>query len=178
MGNIQSRLMDEAVRHVPDLTEARVVDVLRSNLHPDQPKTSVKALSVISCDVLSVFHGDELFLTERMENIERFEVINGVGCFFVSFERKSDGKHVIFARGDSRASSSMARTVKRANHFLRFGNTDFSRVGGEGGRTCPKCGKPYPRGAHSCPRCASKIKALTRLAEHARSEWKRLALSV
>ncbi|MBE6590024.1 MAG: ABC transporter ATP-binding protein, partial [Ruminococcaceae bacterium] len=41
-----------------------------------------------------------------------------------------------------------------------------------------KCGKPYPRGAHSCPRCASKIKALTRLAEHARSEWKRLALSV
>ena len=178
MGNIQSRLMEEAVRLIPSLTEENTVDVMRSNLHPDRAAERVESLSVISYEELSVYHGEELFLRERMENIERFEVINGIGCFFASYERKSDGTHVIFARGDSRYSGVMARAVKRANHFLHFGNTDFSRFAGAGGRSCPKCGKPYPRGTHSCPRCASKIKALRRLGGHARSEWKRLLLSV
>ncbi len=178
MAKIQSRLMEEAVRRVPGLREENAVDILCTNLHPDRAEERVKALCVISKDALYVFHGEALYLREEMKAIEKFEVVNGVGCFFVSYVRKDDQRHVIFARGDCRTGARIAVAVKRANHFLRFGNTDFSGVYAAGGRSCPKCGKPYPRGTHACPHCASKIKSLSRLATHAKSEWKRLLVSV
>ncbi|MBQ8311117.1 MAG: ABC transporter ATP-binding protein [Clostridia bacterium] len=178
MGTIQSRFMEEAKRVMPELVEEDAVEVLLSNLDPQQAQKRVHGVSVFTKDALYVYCDGALVLTEPMENIESFSVFNGVGCIFIEYERKSDGEHVLFARGDSRCQLQMAQAVKRANHFLRYGDTDFSRFQKGEGRTCPKCGKPYPRGTHSCPRCASKKQALLRLLGLARAEWKRILLSV
>ena len=178
MASIHSRLMEDAVRLIPNLSEDAVVDILRTNLHPDQAQERVKSLCVITRDTLYVFHGEVLYLREEMQVIEKIEIINGVGCFFAAYVRRNDQGHVIFARGDSRTGTPMARSAKRVNHFLRFGNTNFSGAGIERGGSCPKCGKPYPKGAHSCPHCASKLKAIGRLATLAKSEWKKLLISV
>ena len=178
MANIQSRLMEEAVRRIPDLQAENTVDVFTSNLHPDRAEERVKALCVITKETLYVFHGEDLFLREEMKDIEKFDLINGVGCFFVSYTCRDGERRVIFARGDGRTGARLAESVKKANHFLRYGRIDLAFGTRHGGRSCPKCGKPYPRGAHSCPRCASKVKAIRKLAGHAKSEWKRLAISV
>ena len=178
MGTIQARLMEEARRVLPELSEEDAVDVLLSNLDPLEPHKQVHCVSIFTKETLYVYRDGERIVEEPMENVESFSVLNGIGCVFVEYERKSDGEHVIFARGDSRRQSQMAQAVKRANHFLRYRDTDFSRFQKGEGRICPKCGKPYPRGTHTCPRCASKKQALVRLLGLARSEWKRILLSV
>ncbi len=177
MERIHSRRIEEARKLFPTLDAQDVIAILRTNLHPAEPMTRLKALLILTREELRVYHEGTLFLCEKMEEIERFEIVEGIGCTFVSYERKRDGEHVIFARGDTRVQSAVSAAVKRANYFLRHGG-DLSKEPGGKEKSCPSCGKPYPRGAHTCPHCASKVKALTRLAIHAKSEWKRLAISV
>lgn len=178
MGTIQTRLMEEARKRIPDLTEEMTVEILLTGLDPDEPDRRIHGLSVWTIRELLVYHGDTLVIREPMERIERFELIRGVGCVMLEYVRKDDGEHRLFARGDNRRMSMMARAVKHANHFLRYGNTDFSTVRPSGALTCPKCGRPYPRGSDTCPRCASKKKALLRLIGLGASEWKKLAVAV
>ncbi|MBO5295753.1 MAG: ABC transporter ATP-binding protein, partial [Clostridia bacterium] len=47
----------------------------------------------------------------------------------------------------------------------------------KGGGSCPRCGKPYPVGSNTCPRCVSKKRALLRLAALAKPEWKYIAVT-
>jgi len=178
VGNIQSRLMEEARRVMPKLAEEDTVEVLLSNLDPVEPQKRVRCVSVFTKEALYVYCDEKLVCTEQMDNVKCVSVINGIGCVFAEYERKSDGEHVLFARGDNRRQPQMAQSVKRVNHFLRYGDTDFSRFQKGEGHTCPKCGKPYPRGSHSCPKCASKKQALLRLLGLAKAEWKRILLSV
>ena len=126
MGKIQSRLLKEARAVMPELLEEDAVEVMISELDPLDPQKRVHCVTVFTKQVLYVFCNGTLTCSEPMENIESFAVFNGVGCVFAEYERKSDGEHVLFARSDNRRQSQMAQSTKRANHFLRYGDTDFS----------------------------------------------------
>ncbi len=177
MNGFLKKLFEKAKELDPALTEENFVDLFASDLDPAEPQARVKDLTLLTRDRLRVFRDGKEILSEPTENLERLAVISGVGCVFAELVRR-DGEHVLFARADNRRQTSLAQAVKRINHYLRHGNTDFSKMKSSGGGQCPRCGKPYPRGSHICPRCASKKKALRRLLGLAMHEKWRIAASV
>jgi ATP-binding cassette subfamily B protein len=97
----------------------------------------------------------------------------------VEYTRKSDGETVLLARADNTQQSCLGKATKRINRFLRSGVIEDEKLDADTeGKICPKCQKPYPRGSHVCPRCASKSRAIRRLLGMASAEWWRIALSV
>ena len=116
---------------------------------------------------------------EPMENLARVSLGRGVGCCWVEYTRKSDGETVLLTRADNAQQPRLGKDIKRINRFLRQGViTQEESDGDTGGKICPKCQKPYPRGSHVCPHCASKSRAIRRLLGMASAEWWRIALSV
>ena len=178
MSHIHARLLSEVKRLEPQLDENTLVEVFLTNLDLTEPNKRRRAIGILSFDELHVWVDDVLLLREKTENIESASMVTGVGCELAEYVRKSDGEHICFARGDGRYYNTIAKAVKRINHYLRHGDTDFSRM--EAGReaSCPKCGRPYPRGSSTCPRCSSKSKALRRLLVFAGKEWKPISFSV
>ncbi len=170
MEKLNPRLLAEIKKLDAALNEEQVYAVLRSNLPFDAPTGKQKSVTVFSEDALRVYTEGSLVRTVSMQDIARFYVTNGVGCIFVEYEEKTSGERILFARADNRYTGVAGQCIKRANHVLRFGNTDFSRMDRFGGQSCPRCGKPYPKGMHTCPRCASKKKVIRRLAALARPE--------
>ncbi len=177
MEKINPRLLRELQKLDPIPDPEQVVTAVRANLPLDGSDSHTDTLLVFLHDELRVYIDGKLTHSEKNEKIERFQSIAGVGCVFVEYERKDDGEHVMIARADSRYRGVIGQGVKRANHYLRFGNRDFSRFSDASGRLCPKCGKPFPRGTQTCPRCASKKKVLLRLMSLARREWKYIAVA-
>ena len=116
---------------------------------------------------------------EPMENLARVSLGRGVGCCWVEYTRKSDGETVLLTRADNAQQTRLGKDIKRINRFLRQGViTQEESDGDTGGKICPKCQKPYPRGSHVCPHCASKSRAIRRLLGMASAEWWRIALSI
>ncbi len=177
MKDFQTRLWEAAKRYDANIGETDIVSLFYANLDPACANSTVKDAIVITKQEVRVFRDEAVIFSHPMEDIAAMSVITGVGCSMVELERKRDGEHVIFARADGRLSGAMARAVKLVNHYLRFGNTDHRKPIGEGDQ-CPKCGKPYPHGSHTCPRCASKKKAVLRLFGLALDEKWRLLMSV
>ena len=159
-----------------DVDREQIVVVLSSNLDLQSPDAQVLTQVILLKEELRVYVGDERTLVEPVQNVEMLKLIAGVGCVFVEYQRKTDGEHVLLCRADSRYQAGLGQGIKRANHYLRHGNCDFSRFDHAGAR-CPKCGKPYPRGSHTCPRCVSKKKTLKRLLMMAKPEWGFIAIS-
>ena len=178
MSKINPRLLDELKKWKVEPDRDKLIALSASNLHLTEPNKKVKSITVISLTELCVYTDGELTHQESLENVEELRVIKGVGCVFGEYKRKTDGEHVLFARADSRYQGAMGVFMKRINHYLRYGDTDFSRLSGSGERVCPKCGKPYPKGSFTCPRCVSKKKVLKRLVALSKTEWKPVALSV
>ena len=178
MKEYQTRLLVAAQKLDPTLTDADFVGLFVAELDPLEPNKRARMTVIATRQELRVYREKELELTEKLENIEKLQVFNGVGCVFAEYIRKSDGEHILFARSDNRRQASMAQSVKRINYFLRYGNTNFPSGMLTAVAQCPKCGKPFPRGTHTCPRCASKTKALRRLMGLAKREWKWIALSL
>ncbi|MBQ9784032.1 MAG: ABC transporter ATP-binding protein [Clostridia bacterium] len=177
MNGFQKKLFEKARTLDPALTEENFVDLFLSDLDPVAPQTRVQDFTLLTRESLRVYRDGEVILCEPTEAIEKLAVIAGVGCVFVELVWQ-DGEHVRFARADNRRQASVAQAVKRVNHYLRHHDTNFSGMKFSGGGQCPHCGKPYPRGSHTCPRCASKKKALLRLLGLAMREKWRIAASV
>ncbi len=178
MNKIDPKILKAARERLPDLSEEDVVAGFFTNLSPDDPQKREKSLVLGTRDTLWVWSGESVRCELSMKEISRFAVTPGVGCFFAEYERKSDGVRVMLARGDNLCQSAAARAVKCFNHFLRYGDTDFSRMPQVAGSVCPKCGRPYPRSSHTCPRCVSKTHALRQLFGLAKDEWPRLLAAV
>ena len=159
-----------------DVDREQIVVVMTANLDPHRANAQAQTQVILLKQSLRVYVNGEKTLEEPVENVEALKLIAGVGCVLAEYQRKSDGEHVLLCRADSRFQGGLAQAIKRANHYLRYGNCDFSRFENTGSR-CPKCGKPYPRGSHTCPRCVSKKKTLKRLLKMARPEWKLIAIS-
>lgn len=176
MKDFQARLLEAAQRLDGTIQEGDLISLFSTNLDP-VANTAVQDTVVVTKQSLRVFRKEAVIFEHPTDDLAALNVITGVGCSMVELERKSDGEHILFARTDGRLSASMARAVKLINHYLRFGNIDRRSAVADGGH-CPKCGKPYPRGSHTCPRCASKKKAVLRLFGLALDEKWRLLISI
>ena len=176
MEKLNPRLIQEWKKLEPNGNEDDIVLLLATNLDVDAPQKHSKDLTVFTTDELRVYSDGQLRLREPMAEIAEFKMVSGVGCVFAELCRK-DGTPVLFARADSRYQGAVAQTLKRANRYLRDGDRDFSKMKADAGRICPKCGKPYPRGSQTCPRCVSKKKTLLRLLRLAKQEWKYIAIA-
>ncbi len=177
MEQVNPRLYEAIQKVDPNASSDGLFAVMRADLDLLVPTQKTDAVIGFWTSEIRVYTNGELTLCEPMENIDRFTYTQGVGCQSAELVRK-DGTPVLLARADSRYQTLMAQCVKRANHYLRHGNLDFSRFSKSGAVTCPKCGKPYPRGSKTCPRCTSKKKALLRLLKMALPEKWYIALSV
>ncbi len=176
MEKINPRLLQELQKWDPTVREEEIICALATNLHPTSPAEHVRMLTVLLTHALRVYTDGELTASVPIDKIDEFSVTAGVGCYFCEYRQGDDAQMI--ARADSRYQSAMGQFVKRANHYLRYRDTDFSRFSESKGRTCPKCGKPYPRGMSTCPRCTSKKKNLMRLMRLSRPEWKYIAVTV
>lgn len=178
MNGFQKRLFEKARELDPTVTEENFVDLLLTDLDPVEPMGRVHDVTLLTRSDLRVFRDGKPILSEPIEALESLSLINGVGCVSVEYVRRRDGEHILFARADNRRQAMLAQSVKRVNHYLRYQSTDFSGMTFNGSGQCPRCGRPYPRGLHTCPRCASKKKALSRLIGLALKEKWRIALSI
>ncbi len=178
MAKLNPRLLSEVKKADPSLDESLIYALLPTELPLDAPTGKSRLISAFCTDALRVYTEGKLVREVQMRDIERFYITNGVGCIFVEYEEKGSGERILFARADNRFTGMAGQCIKRANHVLRFGNTDFSRLDRFGGQSCPRCGKPYPKGMHTCPRCASKKKVVRRLAALARPELRYILMGV
>ena len=178
MEKINPRLLQELQKWDFDVREEDVVCLLASNLDLIQPTGHTRTLTVLMTDELRVYVEGKLTCREPIEAIDSFDGIAGVGCYSCAYHRRDGKEPCLIARGDGRYQGAMGQFIKRANHYLRYRDCDFSRFSNAGGRICPKCGKPYPRGTSTCPRCTSKKKNLMRLMRLSRPEWKYIAVTV
>ena len=160
---VHPRLVAELKKIDPEIREADLFALVTANLDPSRPREKTKTTVAFSTDALRVYRDGACVSCVPMEQIKCFRVDSGVGCVSLEYDRASDGAPIPIARSDSRAGVAFGQAIKRANHFLQKGDLDFSRIGRASGGSCPKCGRPYPRGSASCPRCSSKKKALLRL---------------
>ena len=132
-----------------------------THLDPTDPKKKTENAVLFTRDGLTVWRDGDMSLSERAENIERVSLGRGVGCCWVEYTRKSDGEVILVARADSTQEAGLGKAVKQINRFLRQGTIDREeRDADNTGKICPKCQKPYPRGSHVCPHCASKSRAI------------------
>ena len=157
-------------RHCPDWTQDDIVAAFGYNLHPEIPGQRVDGFVAVSREEIVVFlDGNEIERT-KLSNVSQFSADNGVGTVFVSYKCKDGGSHRLICVSDMKHAKSISDSVKRLNRVLEHGIEYFDRIkanrkskGGDGERVCPKCGRPFPRGSNSCPRCQNKFKNLLRL---------------
>ena len=163
----------------PELDVASTVELFITHLDLTEPTKKTENIVLFTRGELIVWRGGEIGLREPMENIERVSLGRGVGCCWVEYIRKSDGETVLVARADNTQQNRLGKAVKHINRFLRQGTIEREEEDTDiEGKICPKCQKPYPRGSHVCPHCASKTRAIRRLLGMASAEWWRIAISV
>lgn len=177
MEQVNPRLYEKIKKIDANATAEGLFALMPANLDLTEPNKTAKILVGFWAKEVRVYTDGTLTHCEQMEDIDRFALTTGIGCQSVELTRK-DGTCLLLARADGRYQNVMAQCVKRANFYLRHKTLDFSKIAKSTDTSCPKCGKPYPRGSHTCPRCASKKKVLGRLLKLAMPEKWYVAASV
>lgn len=163
----------------PELNTVNTVETFVTHLDLTEPTKKTENVVLFTRDELIVWRGGEIGLHEKMENIERVGLGRGVGCCWVEYTRKSDNETVLCARADNAQQNRLGKAVKHINRFLRQGIIEQEEKDADTeGKICSKCQKPYPRGSHVCPHCASKTRAMRRLLGMASAEWWRISIAV
>lgn len=180
MKKTRKQAPEERVRELyPKFDAECAVEVFVTDIDPTDPHKNTENVVLFGRDELVVWRNGEICLREPIKNIERVSLGRGVGCCWVEYTQKSEGETILVARADNSGQARLGKATKRINRFLRHGVIESEE--GEGdveGKICPKCQKPYPRGSHVCPHCASKTRAVRRLLGMASTEWWRIAISV
>ena len=180
MKKTRKQAPEERVRELyPKFDAECAVEVFVTDIDPADPHKKAENVVLFGRDELVVWRNGEICLREPIKNIERVSLGRGVGCCWVEYTQKSEGETILVARADNSGQARLGKAIKRINRFLRHGVIESEE--GEGdveGKICPKCQKPYPRGSHVCPHCASKTRAVRRLLGMASTEWWRIAISV
>lgn len=180
MKKTRKQAPEERVRELyPKFDAECAVEVFVTDIDPADPHKKAENVVLFGRDELVVWRNGEICLREPIKNIERVSLGRGVGCCWVEYTQKSEGETILVARADNSGQARLGKAIKRINRFLRHGVIESEE--GEGdveGKICPKCQKPYPRGSHVCPHCASKTRAIRRLLGMASTEWWRIAISV
>ena len=180
MKKTRKQAPEERVRELyPKFDAECAIEVFVTDIDPTDPHKKTENVVLFGRDELVVWRNGDICLREPIKNIERVSLGRGVGCCWVEYTQKSEGETILVARADNSGQARLGKAVKRINRFLRHGVIESEE--GEGdveGKICPKCQKPYPRGSHVCPHCASKTRAVRRLLGMASTEWWRIAISV
>ena len=180
MKKTRKQAPEERVRELyPKFDAECAVEVFVTDIDPTDPHKKTENVVLFGRDELVVWRNGDICLREPIKNIERVSLGRGVGCCWVEYTQKSEGETILVARADNSGQARLGKAIKRINRFLRHGVIESEE--GEGdveGKICPKCQKPYPRGSHVCPHCASKTRAVRRLLGMASTEWWRIAISV
>ena len=180
MKKTRKQAPEERVRELyPKFDAECAVEVFVTDIDPTDPHKKTENVVLFGRDELVVWRNGDICLREPINNIERVSLGRGVGCCWVEYTQKSEGETILVARADNSEQARLGKAIKRINRFLRHGVIESEE--GEGdveGKICPKCQKPYPRGSHVCPHCASKTRAIRRLLGMASTEWWRIAISV
>ena len=180
MKKTRKQAPEERVRELyPKFDAECAVEVFVTDIDPTDPHKKTENVVLFGRDELVVWRNGDICLREPINNIERVSLGRGVGCCWVEYTQKSEGETILVARADNSGQARLGKAIKRINRFLRHGVIESEE--GEGdveGKICPKCQKPYPRGSHVCPHCASKTRAIRRLLGMASTEWWRIAISV
>ncbi len=163
----------------PAFDVAGAVEVFTTELDLLDPTKKTENVVLFGDEELIVWRNGEIGLRESVGNIESVSLGRGVGCCWVEYTRKSDGETVLAARADNTQQGRLGKAIKHINRFLRQGIKERNAEEADNeDKICPKCQKPYPRGSHVCPHCASKTRAMRRLLGLASAEWWRIAISV
>ena len=171
---------EQRVRELyPEWDATNTVELFITRLDLAEPTKQTENVVLFAKEELTVWRDGKIGLREKTENIERVNLGRGVGCCWIEYKRKSDGETILCARADNTQQNALGKAVKHINRYLRQGIIEKGETDTDTeGKLCPKCQKPYPRGSHVCPRCASKTRAIRRLLGLARAEWWRIAISV
>ena len=156
----------------PDMERDDLVAAFEYNLHPDIPGKLCKGIVVADREEVKVFMDEKLTHSVKISDVKTFILDNGVGTFFVSYEKKTDGSKILLCVGNMSTSRTAMSSVKRLNRIIERGleyydkmrssaKNDDENVGGR--KVCPKCGRPMPRGSEKCPRCQGRFKSILRL---------------
>lgn len=89
--------------------------------------------------------------------IREVRYVNSVGCCSMEYTL-DDGTEKEFCRSDMSSSKAMMRAAAQANAFVTK-----AELHDEEEACCPKCGKQYPHGSHTCPHCVNKRKLYSRI---------------
>ena len=163
----------------PEWDSANTVELFITHLDSAEPTQKTENVVLFTKQELIVWRGGKICLRERAEDVSCVSLGRGVGCCWVEYTRKSDGETILCARAENTRQNELGKTVKHINRYLRQGVIEKREENTENeGKLCPKCQKPYPRGSHVCPHCASKTRAIRRLLGLASDEWWRIAISV
>ena len=142
MEQINPRLLQELKKWDPSVEEEELVCVLATNLDLMRPAEHVRMLTVLQKRELRVYTDGELTHSQPIEKIEEFSALAGVGCYFCEYRRTDGGDAHMIARADSRYQNAIGQFVKRANHYLRYRDTDFRAFRTQREETVPNAANP------------------------------------
>lgn len=120
----------------------------------------VDGIAVVTKDEIFAYENGILKVNERLENINEFKCVPGVGE--VSLEYHTDEGDYIFCRTKMSQIKEFSALAKRLNYWMEDGkfNSDFEDLIEQ---NCPKCGRPYASGSRVCFSCTKKGDYLKRL---------------
>ena len=153
------------------MREEELLVLTSFGLHPLRPGVSCDGLLAVTRERLLVAVDGEITVDRPLSEIVSLSVESAVGCCFVEYVTKDGGEAVRIARTDNQQSHSIHEAIRRVNRFLSEGELSTEHRTHREERRCPRCGRPYPRGGHTCPRCVSKKESLLRLVRMAAPEW-------
>lgn len=166
-------VMDAVKKLCPDLKKDDLIAAFGYNLDPFVPGKRCDGIVVADRENIILFLDGKKEKRISLSEISELKSENGVGTIFVSY-KLNDGSEYLLCIGDMKCSKRAIGAVKQINRIKERGFeyydktkknskgiSDQEQLGG--GRVCPKCGRPFPRGSDKCPRCTSKFKTLVRL---------------
>ena len=170
-GDRAPSVFEDLKRLCPDKNKDDIIAVFRFNLDPITPSMRRDGVFLADREAITIFIDGKEESRILLSDIKEFKSDSGVGTVFVSC-LMNDGAYKLLCICDMKGSKWVIDAVKRLNRVKEHGLEYFDRMkkrhgghGGHGGEgvICPKCKRPLPRGSEKCPRCASKIKTISRL---------------
>ena len=149
---------------VSDIKKEDTLCIFKYNLDPNVSNKKCDGTFYADKDALILIADGSI--TERIPlyNIAEVKTYNGVGCIYISYKNKSDGKERLLCRSDMSTAKHIIHVLKKFNHYLEDGALIKSSEDiNEGIDRCLKCGRPFQQGSNICVHCSSKKKVVKRL---------------
>ncbi|MBE6653224.1 MAG: ABC transporter ATP-binding protein [Ruminococcaceae bacterium] len=157
-------LVEAVKRTLPGACPEEALCLFGFHLDPHDPEKRCDGIFYADRNMVRLIVDGQVTCQVPLAEISEMKTDNGVGCIYVSYQRKSDQAVILLCRSDMSTSRQIIHSLKLFNHYLEDGKELRSRGNDNGGvNRCPKCGRPYRPGSNMCLHCASKKKVIKRL---------------